>query len=319
MLLRLRMLVFSLALGLAAPFALASPPDEPAAAPAAEPPAAPAAEPAAVPAAEPPAAPAAEPPTAPAPDPTLLMDEPAYEPLDVDVNEIARSHSVRIGIGFATPMHLGGLSVKDRERVFEDGAVDGDSAVHGSGSVGYRRGLLDVRLVFSGKTLSLADGNGVIVDDGVQDQLIAYRKGGGYLSIAALAGVSWEPTLYTAAGGNEGLTLALSALGGFEHISLWGSFRDERIPDYRHPEQSFHWVVERQRFDAELAFRWRHFVGGKSVRHLLGIEAGVAGSLLVHIPGLAYASDAIAGAKDLWWTWTIFVRLSWEMGLPAGA
>ena len=234
---------------------------------------------------------------------------------DAATRPIVHDHVLRIGVGVGLPLGMGGLAKGNREAVFELGATGrGDSAATGSFRVEYRRDLLAVRLAIQGKQLVIGQGSRLDVFDGVEDQAAIVRPGGGFLSLAALAGIQWEPTLYTAGDGGEGLSIALSALGGYEHTSVWGAFSRERVPNFRFGQRSFHWIVERLRLDAEVALRWRHLVGGETIRHLLGLEAGLAGT--VHIPYLSYASEAIAGVEDVWGSWMVFVRMTWEIGLP---
>ena len=249
--------------------------------------------------------------TQPAPLPEL-DDVPVFE------RPTAHDHVVRVGLGIGVPLHLWGMEENDREAVFRLGASGvSDASVAASAAVEYRRNLLAVRLSIVGKSLALASATSVTVFDGVQDQELDLVGDGGYLGIAALVGVQWEPTIYTSDTRGEGLSVALAALAGHEHISLWGEFGEERMANFRLTERSFHWIVERQRVDLEAALRWRHVASvGEEVRHLFGMEAGLALSFLVHIPYLSTASEPIAGVTSAWGTWMVFVRVFWEIGLP---
>lgn len=229
---------------------------------------------------------------------------------------LVHDHVVRVGLGMGAPPAIWGVSEVDRSRIYEMGATSGqDAAVLASTVIEYRRNLLAVRLAVRGRVLAITDGFDLKADDGVRDQQIWLARGGGYLSVAALAGIQWEPTIYEASGRSEGLSVALSALGGFEHSSVWGSLEPERVPNYRHPSSSFHWVAERERIDAEVALRWRHVVAGGDIRHLLGIELGASMSFLLHIPYLSYVSEPIRGVEDAWGSWMIYLRLIYEIGL----
>ncbi len=227
-----------------------------------------------------------------------------------------REHAVAFSLGLGVPAALGGVSQRAREAVFLVGARgEGSSSALGSVVVAYRRALLDVRLDLQARVLSISDGTPVTVRDGVESQKLALEAGGGYMDLAALAGLRWEPQLYGAEDGGEGLALSLSALGGLSVVNLWGRFQPEQIPNFRLGERAFHWTVVRQRFDGELALRWRHYVGGASPEHLLGMEVGVLASLFVHIPYLSHASEPIGGAREAWGSVMAFARLTWELGL----
>ncbi len=252
-------------------------------------------------------------------DPPEASHEEELEQTDSSRTPFVFRHRILAGFGVHVPLGLAGIKRRGSEAVFRIGAgTAGDSNAQGAGYLEYRRRLLAVRLTLAGKSLGLAGERNVEVWDGAQTQTVRLLSQGGYFAVAALAGIQWEPVLYTATGGGEGLALALTALGGQEYVSLWGRFGPERIPNYRIPEKSFHWIIARQRLQADVALRWRHMVASGRLPHLLGLELGLTGAVLVHIPGLSTASSAISGVKGLWGEWGAVLRLTWEMGLPEG-